>query len=232
LQLVLEHAWQEAKAAGDKELMFEIATLAVSVTSGFSSALRGEELGHIRLGDTWTNSCQGLKHPRKPHILISLLGRFKGVIGRRKHQIPLVPTTASGIENKLWLFRLIAIFEDAEVTGGPLLRSTIKARMPARIKDFDTLLHKYLIIVQETRPDLIEAKVNISKAYSLQRSLRRGSTAQARNVGVPKDIILLNNRWRSVERSRNKQAMPGEMIEYYTDVVVAIEALLKYSTPL
>jgi hypothetical protein len=68
--------------------------------------------------------------------------------------------------------------------------------------------------------------------YSLRRSLRRGSTAQARNVGVPKDIILLNNRWRSSEKARNKQAMPGEMIEYYTDVVVAIEALLKYSSPL
>jgi hypothetical protein len=68
--------------------------------------------------------------------------------------------------------------------------------------------------------------------YSLKRSVRRGSTAQARNVGVPKDIIVLNNRWRSVERSRNKQAVPGEMIEYYTDVVIAVEALLKYSTPL
>jgi hypothetical protein len=232
LQAVLERSWQSAKAVNDKELLFEIATLGMAVTGGFASALRGEELGHIRLNDTWTHSCQGLKHPRKPHCLLSLLGRFKGVIGRRKHQIPLAPTTASGIDVQLWLFRLIALFQDAGVTGGPLLRPTIMARLPARIKELDVIFHKYLLIVQEERPDIIATKINVPKMYSLRRSLRRGSTAQARNVGVPKDIILLNNRWRSVEKSRNKQSMPGEMIEYYTDVVVAIEALLKYSTPL
>jgi hypothetical protein len=116
-------------------LLFEIALLATSVTSGFTSALRGEELGHIRLNDSWTHSCQGLKHPRKPHCLLSLLGRFKGVIGRRKHQIPLAPLTASGIEVKIWLFRLIALYQANNITGGPLLRAHINARIPARIKD-------------------------------------------------------------------------------------------------
>jgi hypothetical protein len=232
LQTVLEKAWQSAKDTDDQELLFEIATLGTALTSGFTSALRGEELGHIRLNETWANSCQGLKHPRKPHCLLTLLGRFKGVIGRRKHQIPLVPISASGIQTRRWLFRLIALYHAAGISAGPLLRITPTARLPVRIKELDVLLHKYLLIVQEERPDLIEAKTNVVKMYSFRRSLRRGSTAQARNVGVPKDIILLNNRWRSVEKSRNKQALPGEMIEYYTDVVVAIEALLKYSTPL
>jgi hypothetical protein len=232
LQAILERAWHTAKDADDKELLFEIATLATVATSGFSSALRGEELGHIRLNDTRSHSVQGLQHPRKPHCLLSLLGRFKGVIGRRHHQIPLVPTTASGIQVKLWLFRLLMLYEEAGVAGGPLLRANIQAQKPARIKELDVIFHKYMIIVQAERPDLIEPKVNIARDYSLGRSLRRGSTAQARNVGVPKDIIILNNRWRSSENSRNKQAMPGDMIEYYTDVVAAIEALLRYSSPL
>jgi hypothetical protein len=74
--------------------------------------------------------------------------------------------------------------------------------------------------------------VDIVAVYSLRRSLRRGSTAQARNTGIPKDIIVLNNRWRSEERSRNRVAQAGDMVELYTDAVVAIEALLKYSEPL
>ncbi len=61
-------------------------------------------------------------------------------------------------------------------------------------------------------------------------SLRRGATAQARNVGVPKDTVVLNNRWRSEESSRTGPAPSGEMMEYYTDVVVAVGALLKFST--
>jgi hypothetical protein len=43
---------------------------------------------------------------------------------------------------------------------------------------------------------------------------------------------MLNNRWRSEEASRSFSGVPGEILEYYTDVVVALEALLKYSGPL
>ena len=104
--------------------------------------------------------------------------------------------------------------------------------MPIRVKELDVLFHKYLVMVQEAFPGIIVPTLDVTEAYSMKRSLRRGSTAQARNQGVPKDIIVLNNRWRNDDRSRGGSGMPGEMIEYYTDVVVAVEALLKYSGPL
>jgi hypothetical protein len=113
-----------------------------------------------------------------------------------------------------------------------LFRATPTSSVAARTKDLDVLFHRYLQMVQQKYPKLIQAEVDVPVIYSLRRSLRRGSTAQARNQKVPKDIILLNNRWRSEEASRNRQAVPGEMIEYYTDVVIAIEALLLYSGPL
>jgi hypothetical protein len=232
LQLTLEQAWIRAKRDNEVDVCFEIATLGVATTSGFASGLRGEELGHIRLNDSLRNSIKGLAHPRKPHCVLSLLGRFKGVIGRRHHQIPLVPDTASGIQVKVWLFRLFALYQANDIVGGPLLRPTLRSKNSARIKDLDVSFHKYLRVTQQRCPELIPPRTDIERLYSLKRSVRRGSTAQARNVGVPKDIIVLNNRWRSVERSRNRQAVPGEMIEYYTDVVIAVEALLKYSTPL
>jgi hypothetical protein len=171
LQAILEDAWATAKAEGNRELCYEIAVLAVSTTSGFASGLRGEELAHIRLDATRANSQRGLVHPRKPHCALSLLGRFKGVIGRRKHQIPLVPTTASGIEVKVWLFRLLALYDEAGIVGGPLLRPALTGRNSARIKDLDVLLHKYLVLVQQAHPELIASRVDVGRAYSLRRSL-------------------------------------------------------------
>ena len=68
--------------------------------------------------------------------------------------------------------------------------------------------------------------------YSMRRSLRRGSTAQARNKGVDPSIINMNNRWRSQEAAGNRRAAPGSLLESYTDANAAIETLLRYSEPL
>jgi hypothetical protein len=68
--------------------------------------------------------------------------------------------------------------------------------------------------------------------YSIRRSLQRGSTTQARNVKVPRDVINLNNRWRVEDASAFRSAAPGEMMENYTDVLAAVETLLQYSEPL
>jgi hypothetical protein len=232
MQEVLEIAWNSASTTGDQDTLFEVATIGAAVTTGYGSGLRGEELSHGRLQPTMLYSQIGLNHPRKPHVLLSLLGRFKGVIGRKRHQIPLVPVTRSGIKIRLWLSRLLQCYATRNITGGPLFRAKPNASVAARTKDLDVLFHRYLTMVQLKFPALIGPEVDVATVYSLRRSLRRGSTAQARNRNVPKDIILLNNRWRSEEASRNRQALPGEMIEYYTDVVVAVEALLKYSEPL
>jgi hypothetical protein len=232
LQDVLELAWMAATAVQDMTTLFEVATIGAAVTSGYGSGLRGEELSHARLRQTLLFSKQGLQHPRRPHVLLSLLGRFKGVIGRKCHQVPLVPITRSGIQIQLWLSRLLSCYATRKITTGPLFRATPTSSVAARTKDLDVLFHRYLQMVQQKYPKLIQAEVDVPVIYSLRRSLRRGSTAQARNQKVPKDIILLNNRWRSEEASRNRQAVPGEMIEYYTDVVIAIEALLLYSGPL
>lgn len=232
LQEVLELAWVQAASLNDRETMFEVATIACATTAGYAAALRGEELSHARLNPTLIYSDKGLRHPRKPHMLLGLLGRFKGAIGRKKHHIPLIPVTKSGIKVKLWMTRLLQCYLALGINTGPLFRATPTASMPAKTKELDVLFHKYLFMVQDRYPNIIAPEVDIVAVYSLRRSLRRGSTAQARNTGIPKDIIVLNNRWRSEERSRNRVAQAGDMVELYTDAVVAIEALLKYSEPL
>ena len=96
----------------------------------------------------------------------------------------------------------------------------------------DPVLIPNLFIVQAIRPDLIPESIDVINDYSIRRSLRRGSTAQARNQKVPRDIVNLNNRWRSDDLARSRVAAPGEMMENYTDVVAAVETLLQYSEPL
>jgi hypothetical protein len=232
LQGILEHAWRQAWQAKDSTLLFEIATIGAVVTNGYAAALRGEELGHARLHFTKTYTERGLIHPRKPHVLLSLQGRFKNVIGRKRHQVPLVPVTKSGIQVQRWLLRLLHCYQELDITTGPLFRSSPTATMPAKVKELDVLFHRYLLMVQESFPALIPASIDVPAIFSVKRSLRRGSTAQARNKSVPKDVIMLNNRWRSDEASKGYSGVPGEIMELYTDVVVAVEALLKYSTPL
>ena len=93
------------------------------------------------------------------------------------------------------------------------------------------LLHCFLLLVQERRVDLIPATVDVTRDYSMRRSPCQGSTSQARNRKVPEDIINLINRWRKEERAWHRDAT-HVMMEHYTDVIVAVEALLQYSEAL
>jgi hypothetical protein len=228
----LEMLWAEAWKTQAMEMLYELACIGAVSTSGFSAGLRGEELGHIRLRDSMILTARGLSHPRKPHIVVALEGRFKGQVSRKKHKIPLASVTKSGIENERWLLRLMAAHERAGVTAGPLFRKSQEINEPAQIKHLDHLFHKYLLAVQSRRSDLIPESVDVMNVYSIRRSLRRGSTTQARNVKVPRDVINLNNRWRAEDASAFRSAAPGEMMENYTDVLAAVETLLQYSEPL
>jgi hypothetical protein len=232
LQEVLEQHWIEAWNEQDFELLFELATIGCTATSGFSAGLRGEEIGHVRLHESVILSARGLTHPRKSHILLSLEGRFKGQISRKKHKIPLIPVSASGIQNQRWFLRLVAEHERQGNTMGPIFRKNPQAEEGAQIKHLDVLFHKYLLVVQADRSDLIPETVDVLNDYSIRRSLRRGSTTQARNQKVPRDVINLNNRWRAEDLAGARAAATGDMLENYTDVVAAVESLLQYSEPL
>ena len=231
-QDILETHWREAWIGGDRATLFDLATSGCAVTCGFSAGLRGEEIGHVRLHESVILSMRGLVHPRKAHVLLALEGRFKGQISQKKHKIPLIPVSASGIQNQRWLFRLMAQHDQRGNTIGPIFRKHPVSEDAAQIKHLDVLFHKYLLILQAIRPELIPESIDVINDYSIRRSLRRGSTTQARNQKVPRDIINLNNRWRSDDLARSRVAAPGEMMENYTDVVAAVETLLQYSEPL
>ena len=83
LQGFYEKAWarEEEMTAGYSLSKFETVVMGAALMLGFSSALRGEELGHIRLGESKLYTNFGLKHPKKPHVVLALQGRFKNMTG-------------------------------------------------------------------------------------------------------------------------------------------------------
>ncbi|KAL7565763.1 hypothetical protein ACA910_010202 [Epithemia clementina (nom. ined.)] len=232
LQELLNQSWLEAVDQDDHNLLFETALLGTILSSGFSSGLCGEELGHMRLQETITVTTLGLKHPCKPHIVLSLEGRFKGQVSRKKKKIPLCLVPKLGIQNSTWLLWLISRYEHQGILYGPLVRIKPTDQKPASIKQMDMILHKYLLALQAIHPDVIPELLDVANKFSVRRSLRRGSTLQAWNAKVPKEVITLNNRWQSEEMAGNRFAGRSEMLKLYTDALAALETILQYSEPL
>ena len=232
LMTVLELHW--AESAGNLSLRFEVALMGTVITTGFSTAVRGEELGHCLLYETAMDTNLGLAHVRRPHVMLALEGRFKGVQGRKQHRFPLVPESASGVlKNEVWLVRLMReyILVHKVALTGPLFRLTPESIRAASIIELDVLFHRYLREVQQVMTGVIDPSVPVERDYSLRRSLRRGSNTHARNRDIPVDVIEANNRWRKHERAGNREPSLS-MVDTYTDVVAGLEFGLKYSRDL
>ena len=92
------------------------------------------------------------------------------------------------------------------------------------VGDMDFYFHKVLKEVQRRHPSIISESVNMEEDFSVSRSLRRGMTAEARNVGISGDVINMNNKWRSILQANRMN--PGmSMIKRYTDAKVSAPTL-------
>jgi hypothetical protein len=194
----------------------------------FSCALRGEE---VPLADLygiqkyWNIGCSS----ENPHIVVALLGRFKGEIGENYHLLPIVHTTRSGIDNKRWIGRLLDLYKTRGITNGPLFRDHVGARIKA--SSLEPVFIDRLERVQSSRPDLIPPSEDVVDEYGIYRSFRRGSTSEATNQGLPPEVIDLNNRWRKFQRSG--AARPSlSMRDHYSDIRLTLKQALRYSAVL
>jgi hypothetical protein len=62
----------------------------------------------------------------------------------------------------------------------------------SKIRDYKDDFIDCLVQVRVVMPSLFAPDLNMIEAYSLRRSLRRGSTSAAKHKGVPKEIIEMN----------------------------------------
>ncbi len=61
----------------------------------------------------------GIDLSSAPHIIITLMGEFKGELGFKYHLISLASTTSSGIKLRWWLRKLIHAREEEGYISGP-----------------------------------------------------------------------------------------------------------------
>jgi hypothetical protein len=161
-----------------------------------------------------------------PHVIVALLGRFKGEIGENYHLLPIVTKTASGIDNMKWIGRLVNELTSRGVNDGPLFRDFNNQRIKAH--SLESTFFDRLEQIQAMRPDLISPSDDVIEDYGIYRSFRRGSTSEATNKGLPPEVIDLNNRWRKFHKAGASRPTLA-MRDHYSDVRLTLNQSLRYS---
>mmetsp|Transcript_3766 Transcript_3766/g.5131 ORF Transcript_3766/g.5131 Transcript_3766/m.5131 type:complete len:384 (+) Transcript_3766:6692-7843(+) len=219
----------ESTESDDRTTQLKIILTTTFIISGFISALRGEEMVKIDLGGIRFYWNEGIHHPSVPHVPLIILGKSKGEKSHKMFVQPLAITTQSGIEVRYWFHKAIVTYEQLGVTTVPMFRKDLgieNAR--AGIGDLDVYLHDLLKQVQDKQPEVLPSQVNVEEEYSCQRSLRRGATLHAQNVGIKKEVIEANNKWR--KHARANGMLPGmSTMERYSDAKASVPTLIRFS---
>ena len=184
----------------------------IAVTFGYS--LRGNEGLWVDAQRLIDNINVGKNDPRAAHVIVCLLGRFKGEEGDRMHVFPLASVTRSGIRIRLWLERLVRLLRVEGKTDCPAFCDEEGFQLTTA--DLEAVMHPILRKLQddEAYPDVVLAGMVVDVEFRLARSLRRGSESEALDQGLPASTINLVNRWGSYERNRG--AEPGfSMLDHY-----------------
>ncbi len=101
------------------------------------------------------------------------------------------------------------------IVSGPLFRT--RDGQHIKTNTLEPLFFDLLEQVQSNRPDLIPENIEVTEDYGTFRSFRRGSDSEAKNQGLPPDVIDDNNRWRKFDRvGASQPSLP--MRDHYTDV--------------
>ena len=154
-------------------------------------ALRRGEVMPLEASELVKRRLDGKDRNEHPHVLAPLMGRFKNKTGERNMILALVLVTASGIEIRKWLERLIILLirEGRHKKVGPAVCERDGFLM-ARWKINGILCDTLLRIQRET--NLIRDNIDVVNKYSLHRSARRGMYTHAQEAKVP-DFILESN---------------------------------------
>ncbi len=83
-----------------------------------------------------------------PHVMVCLLGKFKGEIGVDHHLIIIASETISGLRPRWWLEKLVDVCESEGRSIGPAFASA-DGRLLTSLLDYNALFRKYLARVQD-----------------------------------------------------------------------------------
>jgi len=196
----------------------------------FVLSLRGNEGFMVEAGGLVNHLPHGTEpNEAIPFLVVPLLGRFKNEDGEKWHLMICASVTGSGFRVRHWAERVGAILKTENKMVGPAFCHP--SGIVIKSSEMDAEFHTQLERVQDKRPDLIPANVEVREDYSVFRSLRRGSTSRVGELGVPDQIVDLHNRWRKVEIGGG-QIASSNMRANYTELRLTKKVRLKYTVNL
>ncbi len=217
----LERDWETCPDRNKLDLALEGAYYLIAYTL----ALRGEEVPLVEIRGITKHWEQSTQHV-KPHVVITLLGRFKSETGECYHMMPVLCSTPRGLEPKKWIERVLSEYRRRGVDSGFMFRNPDGSKI--RNSSMSSRLYDRLESVQASQPRLISRDTDIREEYGVSRSFRRGGTSTATNNGAPPLVTELNGRWRKKEQSGASR--PNITVrEHYTDVRMVLDQLLEFS---
>jgi hypothetical protein len=226
---IMGHLEQDWSTARTMEMRKEVVEIAMFMVTAYCLALRGEEVVKMDIAGFLTYYEAGKNHATDPHVMIPLLGRFKGETGERWHLLPIVWKTRSGIEAGIWAGRLKSSLLERRRLNGFVFSN--KKGKQAKASTLEPKFFGELNWVRTRYPDLFPPNINIEDDFGIPRSCRRGASTEAANQGVGKDIVEMICRWRKVERAQGRAPNLG-MREHYMEVSQALRTYLQFSRPL
>ena len=200
LMVRFDAAWEVAKGQ-EKEEGAVLFPALYSVIS-FCGGLRGEETPLMELNGTLSCFAESGRH-KLPHVIVSLIGRFKTETGELRHMLPLAAITKSGLQPRVWVGRMIDWYGKKGITNGPVFRN-LETGMAVKASEYEFDILLELVAIQKTCGDIINETVDVYESYGVSRSFRRGSNTHAINQGLKEANIDHNNRWSMVERAKGR----------------------------
>jgi hypothetical protein len=161
-----------------------------------------------------------------PHIIIPLLGEFKGELGYRYHLMSLASTTSLGIELRWWMEKLIEVGQEENCTTGPGFGH--KDGSVTLMREYDEILQSFLTIIQQDDSNLIEKTDDIQTNYGLSHTFRRTAEGWARATNIDSNVQNAMNRWRKIEQAKGK-CPRFNMVEHYAHARDLMHITWRYS---
>ena len=143
--------------------------------------------------------------------------------------IPLTSVTKTGIQIKFWIHKLLSIHRQNARSRGPAFCDRAGNKLTS--KQIQSIIIKYLKIIQDKHPDLISSDINVQEEYGISRSFRRGATTHAKNQKVSKMDINATNWWRNVENAQGRK-INQPMRNHNSEVSQMIPSILRFSQAL
>jgi hypothetical protein len=220
---ILDYEWKKANTPAQRK---RAAEMGVWFICGFCSGLRGEEMVLIERAGT-LNSLSHLDDPSDPHFRLVVSGVTKGnQLQGAKFAIPIVGVTeGTNLQPGLWMRRLKSVLEE---TGAKHSRLFTRRLNPPKLYEFENDFMTVLEKVQATTR-FIGSEVDVRDDYGILRTLRRGVTSHARNMGVGDALLKIFNRWRTEMNSNGIATL--DMIDTYSKLSTLVPTLLKFSRP-